>query len=117
MEPNILFYPEDNCRYLFNSVPLTFIFIENYELSPAHLAGSIFLCKGTAARERQVPFHRSAPLMPYGLDDSFPQFPAGVNWVFHQLLSHLLVLSLCFHSLLVARKIQIPTRKPIKASK
>ncbi len=79
MGPNILFYPEDNYRYLFNSLLLTFIFIENYELSPAHLVGSIFLCKG--------------------------------------ILCHLLVLSLCFHSLLVARKIQIPTRKPIKASK
>ncbi|MCS2301911.1 hypothetical protein NXX23_02775 [Bacteroides ovatus] len=87
------------------------------ELLRLILPTPIFLCKGTAARERQVPFHRSAPLMPYGLDDSFPQFPAGANWVFHQLLCHLLVLSLCFHSLLVARKIQIPTRKPIKASK
>jgi hypothetical protein len=32
MGPNILFYPEDNYRYLFNSLLLTFIFIENYEL-------------------------------------------------------------------------------------
>ena len=60
MGPNILFYPEDNYRYLFNSLLLTFIFIENYELSPAHLAGSIFLCKGTAARESQIPLCRSA---------------------------------------------------------
>ena len=27
------------------------------ETSPANLVGSIFLCKGTAAREHQVPFH------------------------------------------------------------
>ena len=59
MGPNILFYPEDNYRYLFNSLLLTFIFIENYELSPAHLVGSIFLCKGTAVRECQVPLCRS----------------------------------------------------------
>ena len=59
MGPNILFYPEDNYRYLFNSLLLTFIFIENYELSPAHLVGYIFLCKGTALSECQVPLCRS----------------------------------------------------------
>ena len=42
-------------------LPIIAVLLVTYnEIPPAHLAGSIFLCKGTAARERQVPLCRSA---------------------------------------------------------
>lgn len=44
------------CFTILTILPIIAVLLVTYnEIPPAHLAGSIFLCKGTAARERQVP--------------------------------------------------------------
>jgi len=97
--------PSANCT--------TIWYITELWTSPAHL--SVLFSFAKLQRRENVKYRFTNRLG--GVDNSFPQFPTGRNWVFHQLLCHLLALSLFSRSLFVARKIQIPTRKPIKASK
>lgn len=48
-----------SCSTIPTILPIIAILLVTYnEIPPAHLVGSIFLCKGTAARERQIPLCR-----------------------------------------------------------
>lgn len=48
-----------SCFTIPTILPIIAVLLVTYnEIPPAHLAGSIFLCKGTAVGERQVPLCR-----------------------------------------------------------
>lgn len=52
------------CTILTFYLPIIAVLLVTYnKLLRPHLVGSIFLCKGTAVRERQVPLFLPAPLM------------------------------------------------------